>query len=51
MVENSGNYVFEDDKPPKPLRARVVSYALGTYKVFKDSAVIEISKRARLIGN
>jgi hypothetical protein len=44
VVENSENYVFEDDKPPKLLRVRVVSYALRAYKVFFiDSAVIEIS--------
>ena len=30
VVESSGNYVFEDDKLP---RAKVVSYALGAYKV------------------
>ena len=34
VVERSGNYVFEDDNPLTALRARVVSYALGTYKVF-----------------
>jgi hypothetical protein len=34
VVESSGISDFEDDKHPKPLRARVVSYALGAYKVF-----------------
>jgi hypothetical protein len=29
VIENSGYCVFEDDKPIKLLRARVVSYALG----------------------
>jgi hypothetical protein len=39
VVENSGYYVFEEDKSPTPLRARVVSYALGAYKVFIESIV------------
>ena len=34
VVEKSGNYVFEDDTPPTALRARVVIFALGAYKVF-----------------
>jgi hypothetical protein len=32
VVESSENYVFKDDKPPTPLKARFVSYALGPYK-------------------
>ena len=51
VVEKSGNYVFENDKPPTPLRVNVVSYALETYKVFIDSVVVETSKRAHSIGN
>ena len=31
--------------PPTALRARVVSYALGAYKVFIESVVVETSKR------
>ena len=31
--------------PPPALRARVVSYALGAYKVFIESFVVEASKR------
>jgi hypothetical protein len=35
VVKRTGNYVFEDDTPTiTALRARVVSYALGAYKVF-----------------
>jgi hypothetical protein len=30
--------------PPPVLRARVVSYSLGAYKVFIESVVIETSK-------
>ena len=33
-VKKFGNYVFEDDTPPTALRARVISYALGAYKLF-----------------
>ena len=46
MVESSGNYVFEDDNPSSPtaLRARIVSYALGAYKVFIEGVVVETSK-------
>ena len=51
VVENSGNYVFEDDNPLRALRARVVSYALGAYKVFIERVVVETSKRAHSIRN
>jgi hypothetical protein len=52
VVERPGNYVFEDDNPPPiALRTRVVSYALGAYKVFIESFVVEASKRALSIGN
>ena len=44
-------YVFEEDTPSTALRARVVSYALGAYKVFTESVVVETSKKANLIGN
>ena len=37
VVDSSGNFVFEDDKLPTPLSAKVVSYAQGAYKVFIDS--------------
>jgi hypothetical protein len=37
--------------PPTTLRARVVISALGAYKVFIESFVVETSKRAHLIGN
>jgi len=30
--------------PPPALRARVVSYALGVYKLFIESVVLETSK-------
>ena len=33
VVEKSRNYVLEDKTPPTALNARVVSSALGTYKV------------------
>ena len=41
VVERSANYIFEDDSPPTALEVRVVSYALGTYKVFIEILVIE----------
>jgi hypothetical protein len=36
---------------PTALRARIVSYALGAYKVLIESVVVETSKRAHLIVN
>ena len=33
VVEKSENYVFGDDTAPTALSARVVSYAMGAYKV------------------
>jgi hypothetical protein len=48
VVDRSGNYVFEDDRPLTALRTRVVSYALGAYKVFIESVVVGTSK-TRLI--
>ena len=50
-VESSVNYVFEDDKPPTPLRARVLSYALGAYKVLIDRAIVENSKWSYPMGH
>jgi hypothetical protein len=32
VVETLENYVFEDDKPPRVSRAKVVSYSLRAYK-------------------
>ena len=49
VVERSGNWVFEEKTHPKVLRARVVSYAWGAYKVFIESVVVETSKRNHLI--
>jgi hypothetical protein len=43
--------VFEEDTPPTVLRARVASYALGAYKLFIESFVIETSNRAHSMGN
>jgi hypothetical protein len=37
VVERHGNHVFEDDKPSTAPMAKVVSYALGAYKVFIES--------------
>ena len=34
IIESSKNYVFEDNKPPGPLRTRVVIYALGAHKIY-----------------
>jgi hypothetical protein len=34
VVDSSGSYVLEDDKPPKAPRAKVLSYALEAYMVF-----------------
>jgi hypothetical protein len=50
IVERFGNYVFEDDTHPTALRARVVSYAHGAFKVFIESVVVKTSKRAHSIG-
>jgi hypothetical protein len=36
---------------PPTLRARVLSYALGAYKVIIEGVVVEISKKAHSIGN
>ena len=36
---------------PKNLRTRVVSYTLGTCKVFIESVVVETSKQAHSIVN
>jgi hypothetical protein len=44
IVESSVNYIFEDDKPPTPLWEKVLSYALGEYKIFIDSFVVKTSK-------
>jgi hypothetical protein len=51
LVESSGNCVFKDDKLPRVPRAKVVSYALGAYKVFNDRFVVKTSKGAHSIGN
>jgi hypothetical protein len=51
VVESSENYVLKDDKPPRAPRAKVVSYALGAYKVFIDGVVIKASKGAHFIRN
>jgi hypothetical protein len=51
IVKSSGNEVLEDNNLPAPLRARVISYALGAYQVFIDSVVVQTSKRAHSIGN
>jgi hypothetical protein len=37
--------------PLRALGARVVSYALGAYELFIESAVVETPKKARSIGN
>jgi hypothetical protein len=37
--------------PPRALRERVVSYALGSYNVFIESVAVETSKRAHSTGN
>jgi hypothetical protein len=37
--------------PPTVFRARVVSFALGAYKVFIESGVVKTSKRAHPIRN
>ena len=50
-IQRSKNYVFEEDEPPTAPRAKDVGYALGAYKVFIESFVIETSKRVHSIGN
>jgi hypothetical protein len=47
QIEN----IFLRRIPPTNLRARVLSYALGTYKVFIEGVVVETSKQAHSIGN
>jgi hypothetical protein len=49
VVESSENYVFKDGKPPRTPRAKVVSYALGSYVVFIDTFVVKTSKGAHSI--
>jgi hypothetical protein len=36
---------------PTTLRARVLGYALGAYKVFIECVVIETSKKSHFTGN
>ena len=43
--------IFLGGHSPTTLRARVLSYALGAYKVFIEGVVVETSKQAQLIGN
>ena len=50
VVESSRNYVFKDEKPPRAPRAKVVSYTLGTYKVFIVRLVVK-TKVAHSTGN
>jgi hypothetical protein len=40
IVERFGNYILNDDTPPTALRARVVSYALGVCKVYRERGFI-----------
>jgi len=39
VIKRSGNYVFEDDDPPKTFRARVVSYVLEAFKVYIERMI------------
>jgi hypothetical protein len=48
-VETSEYYTF--DTPPRVFRARVTSYALGAYKVFVESIVVETSEKVHSTGN
>jgi hypothetical protein len=50
-VESSGNYIFEQDTPHTVFMARVISYALGAYKVFYRKRCRRNFKRAHSIGN
>jgi hypothetical protein len=50
VVESSGNYVFKDDSSPRSPRAKVVSYALGAYKVFIVRVIVKTPKGAHSIG-
>jgi hypothetical protein len=49
LVESSENWIFEDDSPFTALRARVVIYDLGAYKVFIESVVVETQKGLNLL--
>jgi ABC-type amino acid transport system permease subunit len=51
LVESSGTYVFKEDKPSRVPRAKVVSYALGTYMVCIDRVVVKTSKGGHSIEN
>jgi hypothetical protein len=43
-------YLRVTTPPPTALWARVISYALGAYKIFIESVVVETSKWAHSIG-
>jgi hypothetical protein len=51
VVKRSGNYVFEDDKPPAVPWAKAISYAWGHIRFFIEKVGVETSKWAHSIGN
>jgi len=48
VVGRSENYVFEDYNPLIAFKARVVSYALGAYKVYIEMMIVLTSERGSL---
>jgi hypothetical protein len=50
VVDFQTEIMFWRGHSPTDLRARVVRYALGAYKVFIESVVVETWKKARSIG-
>ena len=55
VVEGPGHYIYKEDPPSTARgsspRARVVSYALGAYKVFIERVVVYALEGNHWIGN
>ena len=52
IVERSRNYIFKDATPPHTaFKARVVSYALGKFKVYIERAITKTFEGAHSISN
>ena len=51
VVERSRNCVFENDNVPTALKARVLSYALGAYKVNIERVIVYTLEGGHWISN
>ena len=51
VIDRSGNYVFEDNTPPRALRVTVVSKALGAHKAYIERMIVKNSKGPHWISN